>query len=69
MLALPYLPIIYLKEWSLPPLTHLMHAIYLLQADVEIEVCCDSFGQVYKGHFSSLSLFLVYTSLLWVHVN
>jgi hypothetical protein len=30
-----------------------MHAIYLLQADVNIEVCCNSLGQVYKGHFSS----------------
>jgi hypothetical protein len=31
-----------------------MHMIYLLQADVETEVCCGSSGQVYKGFLSSL---------------
>jgi hypothetical protein len=52
MLALPYLPTIYIKEWSLPPLAHLMHAIYLLQAEFQTEICRGFSGHVYKGLLS-----------------
>jgi hypothetical protein len=31
-----------------------MHVIYLLQDDIKTEVCCGSFGHVYKGHLNSL---------------
>jgi hypothetical protein len=49
MLALPYLPTIYIKERYLPPLTQLMLTIYLLQAEFETEVVGCFFWTGFQG--------------------